>query len=268
MLRAPIAGLCLLLGPAFAMAQEWPQRPVRLIVPYVAGGGTDSVARVLAQKLGESLGQRFIVENKAGASGMIGTQAVAKGDRRRLHVSVATPAEIAINPESFKDIAYDPLADLTPVRCWRGRRCCWPPIRACSVLAGGTDQSGAVAAAQFLLARHRHAHHPDRRVHQQAARHPACAHSLSRRRRGRVRHCRRTGHAHDLRHAPGRAAPAGGALKAIAVTSKRRAANFRISRPCRDQGIRRFRFLQLVRPVRARRHAASRFWTDWRRLRC
>ena len=115
MLRALLTALALLLAPDLAIAQEWPQRPVRLIVPYIAGGGTDSVARVLAQKLGESLGQRFIVENKAGASGMIGTQSVAKGDADGYTFLVATPAEIAINQSVFKEIAYDALADLTPV---------------------------------------------------------------------------------------------------------------------------------------------------------
>jgi tripartite-type tricarboxylate transporter receptor subunit TctC len=113
----------LLLSPAVAMAQDWPQRPVRLVVPYVAGGGTDSVARVLAQKLGEALGQRFIVENKAGASGMIGAQAVAKGDADGYTFLVASPAEVAINQSVFKDIAYDPLADLAPITLLA-----WTPI--------------------------------------------------------------------------------------------------------------------------------------------
>lgn len=68
----------ILFGGAPAFAQDWPSRPVRLIVPYSAGGGTDTVARVLAQKLSVSLGQSFVVENKPGASGMIGAALVAK----------------------------------------------------------------------------------------------------------------------------------------------------------------------------------------------
>lgn len=115
MLRNLTIGLCLLLAPAAASAQDWPQRPVRLIVPYPAGGGTDSVARMLAQKFGDAFGQRFVVENKTGASGMIGAQTVAKGEADGYTFLVASPAEIALNPNLFKDMAYDPLKDLTPV---------------------------------------------------------------------------------------------------------------------------------------------------------
>jgi tripartite-type tricarboxylate transporter receptor subunit TctC len=115
MLRNLTIGLCLLLGPAAASAQDWPQRPVRLVVPYAAGGGTDSVARMLAQKLGDAFGQRFIVENKPGASGMIGAQTVAKAEGDGYTFLVASPAEIALNPNLFKDMTYDPLKDLTPV---------------------------------------------------------------------------------------------------------------------------------------------------------
>jgi tripartite-type tricarboxylate transporter receptor subunit TctC len=115
MLRNLMIGLCLLLGAAPAPAQEWPQRPVRLIVPYPAGGGTDIVARVLANKLGDALGQRFIVENKPGASGMIGAQAVAKGEPDGYAFLVGTPAEIALVGSVFKNAAYHPLTDLTPV---------------------------------------------------------------------------------------------------------------------------------------------------------
>jgi tripartite-type tricarboxylate transporter receptor subunit TctC len=115
MLRALAIGLGLLLTPTAASAQDWPQRPVRLVVPYSAGGGTDSVARMLAQKLGDAFGQRFIVENKPGASGMIGAQTVAKGDADGYTFLVASPAEIALNQNLFKDMTYDPLKDLTPV---------------------------------------------------------------------------------------------------------------------------------------------------------
>jgi tripartite-type tricarboxylate transporter receptor subunit TctC len=115
MQRILAVAIGLLLGPVGAFAQDWPQRPVRLVVPYAAGGGTDTVARVLAQKLGDAFGQRFIVENKTGASGMIGAQAVAKADADGSAFLVASPAEIALNQNLFKDIAYDPLTDLTPV---------------------------------------------------------------------------------------------------------------------------------------------------------
>src|SRR5262249_20117717 len=115
MLRILTIGLCLLLGTAAAFAQDWPQRPVRLVVPYPAGGGTDIVARVLAQKLGDAFGQRFVVENKTGASGMIGAQTVAKGETDGYTLLVSSPNEIALVQNLFQDMPYDPIKDLSPV---------------------------------------------------------------------------------------------------------------------------------------------------------
>jgi len=115
MWRILTIGLCLLLATVAAAAQDWPQRAVRLVVPYPAGGGTDIVARVLAQKLGDAFGQRFIVENKTGASGMIGAQTVAKGEPDGYTFLVASPNEIALVQNLFQDMAYDPLKDLTPI---------------------------------------------------------------------------------------------------------------------------------------------------------
>ena len=96
-------------------ASAWPDRPVRFIVAYAPGGGTDIIARVLAQRLGETLGQRFIVENRSGASGMVGAQLVARAEPDGYTFLVCAPAEIALNPNLFMDMSYDPLTDLTPV---------------------------------------------------------------------------------------------------------------------------------------------------------
>jgi tripartite-type tricarboxylate transporter receptor subunit TctC len=115
MLRALSFCLVLLLGCAPALAQQYPQRPVRLIVPYPPGGGTDTVARVLAKKLGDSLGQQFVVENRPGASGMIGAASVAKSEPDGYTLLVGSPAEVALNQNLFKDMSYDPLKDLTPI---------------------------------------------------------------------------------------------------------------------------------------------------------
>ncbi len=115
MLRLVIVGVSLLLGPVAASAEDWPDRPVHVVVPYAAGGGTDLVARVLSIKLGEAFGQNFIVENKTGASGMIGAQFVAKGPADGYALLVASPAEIALNQNLFADMTYDPLKDLTPI---------------------------------------------------------------------------------------------------------------------------------------------------------
>src|SRR5258708_22680741 len=100
---------CLLLFPcAPALAQQWPQRPVHLIVAYPAGGGADTVARALAQKLGEIFKQSFVVENKSGASGMICAAPVAKSDPDRYLLLVAPPPRVALNQNLFKDMNYDP----------------------------------------------------------------------------------------------------------------------------------------------------------------
>jgi tripartite-type tricarboxylate transporter receptor subunit TctC len=112
-----------LLSHAAAFAQDWPQRPVRLIAPYPAGGGVDTIARVLAQKLGDAFGQRFVVENKAGASGTIGAQTVATAQPDGYTLLIATPAETAVARHVFKDMSYDPLTDLTPITLLA-----WTPI--------------------------------------------------------------------------------------------------------------------------------------------
>ncbi len=143
MFRIFVIALCLLLGPTGAYAQDWPQRPVRLIVPYAAGGGTDIVARVLAQRLGETLNQPFVVEDKPGASGMIGAELVAKGDADGYTFLVASPAEIALNQYLFP-ITYDPLHDLAPITLLA-----WTPM----VLAANPTFSASTVPELVSLAR-------------------------------------------------------------------------------------------------------------------
>jgi tripartite-type tricarboxylate transporter receptor subunit TctC len=112
-----ILSLCLVLALqcASARAGKWPERPVHLIVPYAAGGGTDTVARVLAQKLSGIFGQQFVVENRPGASGMTGATAVARSNPDGYLLLVASPAEVALNQNLFKNMTYDPARDLTPI---------------------------------------------------------------------------------------------------------------------------------------------------------
>jgi tripartite-type tricarboxylate transporter receptor subunit TctC len=108
----------LLLGAlhvAPAAAAEWPDRPVRLVVGYPPGGGTDTVARVLAQELTKVLNQSVIVENRAGASGTIATQQVVRAEPDGYTVLFATASPLTGAPLTVKGLTYDPLKDLIPV---------------------------------------------------------------------------------------------------------------------------------------------------------
>jgi tripartite-type tricarboxylate transporter receptor subunit TctC len=96
-------------------AQAWPDRPVKVIVPYAAGGGTDILARVMADRLSDAFGQRFIVENRPGAGGMVGAETVTRSAPDGYSLLVSSPAEIAINQHVYKKISYDPLKDLAPI---------------------------------------------------------------------------------------------------------------------------------------------------------
>lgn len=115
MLRT-LAGIGLIaLSTLVADAQAWPDRPVKVIVPYAAGGGTDVLARVMADRLSDAFGQRFIVENRPGAGGMVGAETVTRSAPDGYSLLVSSPAEIAINQHVYKKISYDPLKDLAPI---------------------------------------------------------------------------------------------------------------------------------------------------------
>ncbi|WP_219216410.1 tripartite tricarboxylate transporter substrate binding protein [Variovorax boronicumulans] len=113
LLLAAAAALCLA-APAFAQAQAYPTKPVRLVVPYPPGGPTDIVARVVAQKLSEQLGQQFIIDNRPGAGGNTGAELVARSPADGYTLVVATTAH-AINPSLFKNLGYSLSKDLAPV---------------------------------------------------------------------------------------------------------------------------------------------------------
>jgi tripartite-type tricarboxylate transporter receptor subunit TctC len=113
-----VAGLALTctLGSGSGTAQEtYPSKPVRIIVPFAAGGPTDQVARVVGAKLGDLLGQPFLVENKAGAGGNIGADLVAKAPADGYTLLMATVSTHAINPGLYKKMPYDPVKDFAPV---------------------------------------------------------------------------------------------------------------------------------------------------------
>ncbi len=98
-----------------AFAQSFPSKPVRLIVPFPAGGGSDVVGRILAQKLSENLGQQVVVDNRPGAGGSIGTEAAVRAAPDGYTMVLASTSEIAVNPVIYTKLAYDTQKDLAPV---------------------------------------------------------------------------------------------------------------------------------------------------------
>ena len=109
------AGIAIVLGSGFAQAQAWPSKPVRIVVPFPAGGSTDLLARSIGQKLGDSLGQPFIVDNRAGANGNIGAGAVAKSPADGYTILFSTTGPLVFNRIIYKATPFDPLRDFAPI---------------------------------------------------------------------------------------------------------------------------------------------------------
>src|SRR5262245_61518601 len=97
--------------PLQAQAQDWPQRPVRIIVPFPAGGNSDAVARIIAQRLSEVFGQQFVVESRPGAGGALAAESVARAPADGYTLFMATLGQIAVIPKISK-ASYDPVRDL------------------------------------------------------------------------------------------------------------------------------------------------------------
>jgi tripartite-type tricarboxylate transporter receptor subunit TctC len=98
-----------------AQSAAYPTRPIRLVVPYAPGGVSDITGRIVAQKMGELLGQSVVVENRAGAGGMLGTGAVAEADPDGYTVVLSSLSAYAIGPRLVKTPPYDPIKDFTPI---------------------------------------------------------------------------------------------------------------------------------------------------------
>lgn len=109
--RKWIAGLSLM--AAAGAAHAWPDKSVTIVVPFPPGGATDSVARSMANKLGEQLKQSFVVENKAGATGTIGASQVARAAPDGYTLMVTSLAPLVVAPHLMKGITYDPAKDFT-----------------------------------------------------------------------------------------------------------------------------------------------------------
>ena len=111
------AGLIAALGACGALAQTgaYPARPIRFIVPYPPGGGTDTFARIVARRLAETLGQQVAIDNRGGANAIIGTQIAARSAPDGYTMVLGVPASLAVNPGLYRDLPYDPVRDFSPV---------------------------------------------------------------------------------------------------------------------------------------------------------
>lgn len=112
LLTTALAALCL---AAPVAAADYPTKPLKLIVPYPPGAGTDAVSRLVADRLAVRLGQPVVVENRVGADGNIGTDAMAKAAPDGYTLGVATPGPVAVGKSLYPNLPYDPVRDLVPV---------------------------------------------------------------------------------------------------------------------------------------------------------
>src|SRR5262249_4242690 len=112
--RAALAAMVLAFAAA-ASAQTYPAKPIRVIVPFAAGGITDILARALGQGLGEALGQPIVVENRPGANSLVGTEFVARAAPDGYTLLVSADTTFVMNPHLYGKVAHDAAADLVPV---------------------------------------------------------------------------------------------------------------------------------------------------------
>ena len=109
-------------------AQSYPSRPLRWIVPYPAGGGSDFIARTIGTQLSANLGQPVVVENKPGAGTIIAAETTAKAAPDGYTLMSADNGSLVFNAALYSKLPYDPIRDLAPVSMIARIRCCWLPI--------------------------------------------------------------------------------------------------------------------------------------------
>ena len=114
MLVAALTVLAVAGSISSARSQVWPQKPVKIVVPFAPGGNTDGIARLIAQPLGDAFGQQFVVENRPAAAGAIAAEAVARSSADGHMLLMGTPSQIAIIPLTTRT-AYDPVKDFAPI---------------------------------------------------------------------------------------------------------------------------------------------------------
>src|ERR1700689_5262661 len=113
-LHAPLTALSVLLLPAVAAAQEFPDRQIRLIVPFPPGGPNDIIARVIGQRMSEIIKQPIVIDNRGGQAGVLGTDAVAKANPDGYTIGIVSASSLVINP-TMEKVAYDVAKDIAPV---------------------------------------------------------------------------------------------------------------------------------------------------------
>jgi len=113
--RSLMTGVALLAAPSLVRASTWPERPVTMQVPFAAGGPTDVMARIMAQKLGDVLGQTVPVENIGGAGGVLGTQRTARAEPDGYTFGLGHMGTLAANTAFYKQLPYDPLESFEPL---------------------------------------------------------------------------------------------------------------------------------------------------------
>lgn len=112
---AAVIAVNVLAASSVVHAQEYPSRTVRIIVAQPPGGGTDTIARLIADRLSKQLGQTFIVENRPGAGMNVGTETAARADADGYTLLLGLNGNMAVNPSLFSNLRYDPIRDFTPV---------------------------------------------------------------------------------------------------------------------------------------------------------
>jgi tripartite-type tricarboxylate transporter receptor subunit TctC len=103
------------IAPNLAAAQTWPQKPIKMIVPFPAGGGTDFIGRLAAKHLSDRLGQQVVVENRGGANGAIGLQQLMQADPDGYTIATSSDTPLVVNPWLYDRLPYQPLRDFAPV---------------------------------------------------------------------------------------------------------------------------------------------------------
>ena len=229
-----LAALPLMLAPmlagaagrsAQAQARWAPDKPIRIVVPFAAGGSTDVTARLVGQALAERLGQTVVVDNRAGAGGNIGAEAVARAEPDGYTLLLATSSTNATNAALYKRLAFNPVRDFTPI----SQIAFVPNLLVVNPDAAGEQRrragglcEGEAGPVELRLGRRRHFPASGRRRFRLPGRHRHGARALSRRRAGRGRPRLRQAAA-ELQP-DGRGAPAGEGGQAARARRHHRAA--------------------------------------------